>query len=190
MKRMFLIGGLLFAGVSLIFAGGGGESEATAQADMDTQVDVSEGYTSVTESGVNIQWMVDGEMLRVIMSAQKTGWVSVGFDPSRQMKDANIIIGYVSNGEVSLRDDYGTGAVRHGADVDNDGTDDLSEVEGSEEDGVTTISFAIPLDSGDSMDKPLSVGGSYRMIVAHGPDGKDDFGSYHAGRGGVDITIE
>ncbi|MCK4516427.1 MAG: hypothetical protein KAU31_14290 [Spirochaetaceae bacterium] len=62
-----------------------------------------------------------GAFLVLLMSAVTTGWIAAGFDPSRQMADANIIIGYVADGEVFLRDDFGTGNVRHGADVDNGG---------------------------------------------------------------------
>ena len=103
--------------------------------------------------------------------------------------DANIIIGYVSDEEVFLRDDYGIGNVRHGADVDNGGTYDLSDVEGSEAGGVTTVSFTMPLDSGDALDKPLVSGSTYKMLMAHGPDGADDFGTYHGSRGSVEINL-
>lgn len=165
------------------FSGGDGEDEGAS-------VEVLEGFQSVTQSGVNFQWQVDGDSLNVQVSAKTTGWVAVGFDPSNMMQDANIIIGYVSDGEAFVRDDYGVGKVKHGADADNGGTDDVANVSGTEEDGVTTLRFTIPLDSGDSTDRPLTEGNKYKVIVAHGPDGKDDFGSYHANtRGSTEITL-
>jgi hypothetical protein len=105
------------------------------------------------------------------------------------MADANIIIGYVENGELFISDDYGVGAIRHEHDVDNGGEDDIVDAEGEERDGVTVIRFTIPLDSGDAMDKPLVPGNSYKVIVAHGPNGADDFGTYHATRGSFEMDL-
>lgn len=149
-----------------------------------------EGYQSVTESGVNVQWMVEGDTLHIQVTAKTTGWVAVGFDPSNMMQDANILIGYVADGKAFVRDDYGVGKVKHGPDTENGGTEDVSDISGSEEDGVTTLSYTIPLNSGDSKDKPLEAGKKYKVIVATGPDGKDDFGTYHtSNRGSVEITL-
>ncbi len=167
-----------------VWASGDGESRE------DVEIPVPEGFSSVDIDTINVQLMVEGENLRVQVTAPTTGWVAVGFDPSRMMRDANIIIGYVdSNGEIHVRDDYGLGLTRHGADTDNGGTRDVTDIEGEERDGMTQLSFTIPLDSGDELDKPLEPGNTYRIIAAHGPDGKDDFGSYHATRGSAEITL-
>ena len=183
-RKYLLVVALILMSTAVIFANGNGEEEAMA-------IEVMDGYKSadVDEAGVNVQWMIEGDQLHIQMSAMTTGWIAVGFEPSRQMKDANIIIGYVEDGEVFLRDDWGVANTRHGADAENGGTDDLSDIAGSEADGVTTISFVIPLDSGDATDKALAAGGSYKMIAAAGPDGKDDFGTYHAKRGSTQIEL-
>jgi hypothetical protein len=133
--------------------------------------------------------MVEDDNLHVQLTTESTGWVAVGFEPSRQMKDANIIIGYVADGEVVLRDDYGVANTRHDAGTNIGGEDNLSDVEGSEVDGVTTIRFTIPLDSGDEFDKVLSAGTTYKMIASRGPDGADNFWAYHGDRGSVEITL-
>jgi hypothetical protein len=178
---------LLLAVAAFAFAGG--EDEVPAGPTSEPQAMMMEGFKSAEGAGVTVQWMVEGDMLTVVMSAPTTGWVAVGFDPSRQMADANIIIGYVEDGEVFLSDEYGIGNVRHGADVDNGGVDNLSGVEGSEADGATTLKFTIPLDSGDSTDKPLVAGNTYKIILAHGPNGADDFGTYHGSRGSVEVEL-
>lgn len=106
------------------------------------------------------------------------------------MQDANILIGYVADGKAYVRDDYGVGKVMHGPDTENGGTEDVTDISGNETDGVTKLAFSIPLDSGDSKDKPLSAGSTYKVIVAHGPNGKDGFGEYHtSNRGSVEITL-
>lgn len=190
-KRFFLLLVALSIATTTVFAGGqrdASESPVEPESvDATMESSAMDGYQTATAVGVTVQWQVVEDMLNVQISAETTGWVAVGFDPSNKMKDANILIGYVSNGEVMLRDDYGTGQVRHGSDIENGGTSDLSNVEGEELDGTTTIRFTIPLDSGDPLDKPLAKGESYRMIVAQGS--RDDYGSMHAKRGGIDITL-
>lgn len=174
---------ILFVAAGFAFAGGGGEDDAAAS------VVVMEGYSSENIAGVNVQWMVDGDMLHIQAMTKHTGWVAVGFDSSRQMKDANIIIGYVENGEVFLRDDFGVANTRHDTDTNNGGVSNLSNIEGEEVDGVTTIRFTIPLDSGDELDRVLTPGNTHKMLAAHGPNDADDFGTYHGERGSAEITL-
>jgi hypothetical protein len=149
------------------FARGGGE----------VALDLPEGFSSASGGGITLQWKVEGENLRVRMAAATMGWVAVGFDPSSRMKDSNIIIGYVGNGQVFLRDDFGTGQTSHGADRDLGGSDDISAADGAEENGQTWLSFAIPLDSGDPYDRALKPGNTYTVNLAAGRN--DDFGTYH-----------
>ena len=179
-RTAVLVAVVLFAATS---AFANGEAEAAPE------VPVLEGFESASAAGVNVQWRVDGDTITVQAAAPTTGWVAVGFDPSRQMADANIIIGYVTDGEVAIDDHYGVGAISHESDESNGGSNDITGAEGEETDGATVIRFTIPLDSGDSMDKPLEVGASYRVIVAYGPDGADDFGTYHATRGSFEMEL-
>jgi len=105
------------------------------------------------------------------------------------MKDANIIVGYVKEGQVFLRDDFGVEQVKHQADESLGGENDITGAGGSENDGTTQIRFTIPLDSGDSKDRSLSPGGDYRVILAYGTDEADGFGSRHAKRTTVKIKL-
>lgn len=181
MRRFSLFLAALTIAACAVSAGGQGEAAPTVPA--------LDGFSQAQVAGVDVQWRVDGDELTVQMTSATTGWIAVGFDPSRMMRDANIIIGYVADGQVMLSDDYGTGNTSHGHDVDNGGTDDIISAEGTEEDGSTQITFTIPLDSGDSWDKPLVPGNTYTVIVSHGPDGADNFGDYHADRGSFEMEL-
>ena len=160
-----------------------------AQGGQAVDVPALDGFSRSSAGGVDVQWRVDGETLEVQMAANTTGWVSVGFDPSRMMADANIIIGYVEDGEVVIADDYGTGATKHDRDTNHGGTNDVTVVEGREVDGTTIIRFTIPLDSGDEMDKALETGTTYTALASHGPDGANDFTTYHADRGSFQLEL-
>jgi hypothetical protein len=146
------------------------------------------GYSSTTVNNITLQWMPDtlGNLL-VKVSAPTDGWVAVGFDPTIAMQDANIIIGYVSNDTAYIRDDYGTGLNSHASDIGLGGTDDVTDIAGTETGGVTEITFTIPLDSGDAYDRVLVVGQVYSVILAYGDD--DAYGTSHTVRVGTNIEI-
>jgi hypothetical protein len=188
---MRLRAGLLILAFLLVaaFLSAGGKKEDQSADDKDTGTEVVEGFQSVTAANMQLQWKVDGDSLNVIVSAPTTGWVSVGFNPSRMMKDANIITGYVKDGQAFVRDDFGTKATGHAADESIGGRDDISEASGSEANGSTQIRFTIPLDSGDSKDQVLEAGQEYKVILAYGKNGADDYSSYHAKRGSARIKL-
>lgn len=148
-----------------------------------------DGYYQASSGGITLRWRVSGDSLDVIVSADTTGWVAVGFDPTSRMQDANIIIGYVEGPMISIRDDFGTSISSHSSDESLGGTGDVTNVSGSEAAGITEISFTIPLDSGDQYDRPLAEGSSYKVLLAYGPDGSDDFTTYHVS-GRSEVTID
>ena len=146
-------------------------------------------YSEITAQNIVLKWRVDGANLNIIISAPTTGWISVGFDPTNRMKDSNIIIGYVKNGQAVLRDDYGHAPVGHKSDESSRGTDNISNAEGSEQNNVTELRFTIPLNSGDRYDRVLVPGRTYKVNLAHGKKGQDNFNAYHAARTQVEITL-
>ncbi len=157
-------------------------------ANWDGMIDWSE----ANAAGVNFQYRVtpDGMNLECIVTAPTTGWVAVGFNPTFIMRDANIIIAYVDeHSQVMIRDDWGTGNNSHESDLVLGGTDDVTLLGGFEADGITTIHFFIPLDSGDVYDQPLAIGQSYPIILARGSNGEKNFTSVHAQAGTSEITI-
>jgi len=140
-------------------------------------------------AGIELSWANDDAQLRVGAVSPGTGYISVGFDPERRMEGANFVLGAATvDGDV-VRDDYGTGAVAHAADVDLGGIDDILQSAVIEEQGRTTFEFVIPLDSGDDTDRPLVPGESYTVLVAyHATD--DTFGARHTERGAGEITLD
>jgi hypothetical protein len=147
-----------------------------------------EQYEMVTMQGIELQWRTDDDYLYVNLSAPTTGWMAVGFDPTNQMADADIIIGYVDGGgEVMIRDDFGTSSTSHASDVSLGGTDDVMDHYGMEDNGTTMLHFKIPLDSGDMYDKVLVPGNNYNIILAYGS--ADNFTGYHTMATGANIDL-
>lgn len=143
---------------------------------------------SLTFEKMNFDWTVDGETLAVKLSAPTTSWVAIGFNPTKKMKDADIIIGYVKKGKVKIADEFGTGTTQHKSDKKIGGADNVTVVGGSEENGVTTIEFTIPLNSGDAKDHAIDPAADTKVIWAYG-EGRDSFRVGHKKQGTVMVNL-
>ena len=146
-------------------------------------------YMSAESGGITFSWLIDGDDIKIKVAAPTTGWVAAGLKPSKGMLDANMLIGYVKGDVVTIRDDFAINAFSHKSDISLGGEDNIADADGSEEAGVTTISFTIPLNSGDSFDQTLTAGEKITVILAYGPNGEDNFTKKHAGVGVVEISL-
>jgi hypothetical protein len=133
-------------------------------------------------------WTVTDKQLDVKLSADTTGWVAIGFNPTDRMQGANYILGYVKDGKVSLTDDFGDSPTGHKPDDKLGGTEDVTLVGGSEENGRTTIEFSIPLASSDVNDGNIDGQGETVVLLAYGPD-RDSFKIRHKFRTAMKINL-
>jgi hypothetical protein len=148
-----------------------------------------QGYNEVTRDNIHFRWKVEGSNLLVDVSAPTTGWVATGFDPQFMMKDANLIIGYVKDNQVTISDQYGTGNTSHKPDTELGGQDNVLSKDGQEQNGTTELRYAIPLNSGDQFDKVLVPGQEATVMLAYGPNNADNLTTHHAHRTTVKIKI-
>jgi hypothetical protein len=137
-------------------------------------------------AGVRFELRVLGNEVEVTMSAKTAGWVAFGLDPSRRMRDADFVLGYVKDGQAYARDDYGNSDIAHAADSSLGGQDDIISAVGEEKDGVTTIRLRLKRLPADPKDRPWSPG-PHKLLLAYGP--RDDFTSKHARAGSVMIEV-
>jgi len=147
----------------------------------------TDSFKKVTVKNITFEWKVEGKNLHVKLRAKTLGWIGVGFNPTKIMKDANIIIAYVKDGKVTIRDDFGTKEKRHASDIELGGQDNILNAKGTEENGATSIEFSIPLDSGDIYDQKLIPGKEYKIMFAMGEE--DSFTKKHKKKTKVTITL-
>jgi len=133
-------------------------------------------------------WTVNGKQLDVRLRADTTGWVAIGFNPTKRMQGANYILGYVKDGKVTLADDFGDAPTGHKPDAKLGGTEDVTVVGGSEENGRTTIEFSIPLASSDVNDGTIDSQGETVVLLAYGPD-RDSFKLKHTFRTTMKVNL-
>jgi len=145
------------------------------------------GFRKAEQSGIVFEWKIEGDDITIRLSAPTEGWVAVGFNPSRMMKDADFKMAYVDGNSVVLQDHYGTGNISHKKDIDVDGTDNFELISGKEEDGWTTVEFKMPLDSGDSRDTPLVEGEETHVLLAYAT--RDNFSRKHRRRTSINIEL-
>jgi hypothetical protein len=153
-----------------------------------TNVYAAEYDHEVQDKNISFAWKVEGDKLAVKMSAETEGWVGIGFNPVKGMQGANFILGYVKKGEAKIDDDFGVDENSHKSDTKLDGTSDVTLVGGTEEGGVTTIEFTIPLDSADKNDTKIDVNGDTIVLLAYGA-GRDSFLAKHKYRTALKVNL-
>jgi hypothetical protein len=120
---------------------------------------------TMSDGRMVVYWKTDGDTLYMGLWGQATGWVAIGLEPTTAMKDADMILGYVSGGKVTILDQYATGTFGpHPSDTELGGTYDIIGAGGSESGGVTVIEFSRKLTTGDRFDKALTPGTTVRFI--------------------------
>ncbi len=142
----------------------------------------------IKDSKMTFAWKVDGTNLAVKLAAETEGWVGIGFNPTKDMKDADFVVGFVKDGNVKISDEFGDKENSHALDKKLGGTDDVTVVGGSETGGVTTIEFTIPLNSADKNDTPIKVDGDTVILLAHGA-GRDSLITKHVYRSQLQVNL-
>ena len=156
-----------------------------------TIVHATEYKHEVTDKKISFAWAIEGDKgdkLAVKIAAETDGWVGIGFNPVEKMQGANFILGYVKKGEAKIIDHFGNDETKHESDTKREGTTDAILVGGTEIDGVTTIEFTMPLDSGDKNDSKIDVNGDTIVLLAYGA-GRDSFKSKHKYRNALIVNL-
>jgi len=142
----------------------------------------------IKDQKITFAWKVDGDKLAVKLTAATEGWVGIGFNPSKEMKDANFILGYVKDGETKLIDEYGDSEATHAPDDKAGGSNDVTLVGGNESGGNTTIEFTVPLKSADKNDTAINGAGENLVLLAYG-GGRDSFKTKHNYRNALKVNL-
>lgn len=123
-----------------------------------------------------IYWKIEGDNISVAIKGKTLGWISIGFIPTDDMKDGDIIMGWVdNNAKVHIKDEFSTGKTGpHAPDTELGGTDDILISGGTEDNEITIIEFKRKLITGDKYDNNIPVNGSIKIIWALGATDESD----------------
>jgi hypothetical protein len=132
-----------------------------------TMVVVGPARSGYSGGEMEISWRNDQEHLYMALRGKTSGWLSIGFDPLEWMKDADMILGTVEDGEAIVLDEYSSGNYGpHEDDTFFGGSYDILESGGLEVDGHTVVEFKRRLNTGDKFDEALTPGQSVSIIWA------------------------
>lgn len=124
----------------------------------------SNGYSG---GDLEISWKNDANLLYVALNGTTKGWISLGFEPTVWMKDADIIMGYAENGKAIVLDENCTGNYGpHLNDTELGGTYDILESGGQVHGNWTVIEFKRKMNTGDRFDKAFTPGQNVSIIWA------------------------
>jgi len=152
-------------------------------------------HKAVTAGGdLEIHWTLSGQDLTMALRGRTSGWIGIGFSPTALMKDADMVIGWVSaQGKATVTDCYSTGNYGpHPKDTSLGGTDDLISTGGSYSAGWTTIEFIRHLDSPDDRyDNDIDPLVRLKAIWALGEsdDPEDQHGTAQVKRGTIELAL-
>lgn len=112
---------------------------------------------------------------KIEMKGNTAGWVSIGFGRTRDMKDAEIIMGFVKLGKGYLTHHYGTALYQHKPIKEMQRTlrkRVIKLLHGHEKDGITTIKFIRLIDIEGKYYKNLERGQVIELMYALGINDK------------------
>lgn len=145
-------------------------------------------YTNKQTYGdYELNWFNSGQNIYIGLKVKTNGWISVAIQPGSRMKNADIILCFVNDGKTTVSDQFSNGDFGpHFLDTELNGTDDILEFAGKEEDGYTIIEFKRKLDTGDKYDHPI-IKGKNQILWSYGSN--DNPTSRHVNRGYGDIIL-
>lgn len=194
MKTMHLLGTCLLVSLSLLAEEKEMTSEEIATSEKGTSMDSVDGQTSASpkttkteKKGFTVFYAIEGKNLLAQVSYKTSGWIAIGFKPTKKMKDANIIIGYVADGKSVVEDHFGTKIVSHENDAEIGGKKSINKSNCWEKEGTTSLWISIPLDSKDKKDVVLKKGEKMEVIVAAGKN--DNVKTKHSKRTHFEIEL-
>ena len=136
-------------------------------------------------TGVTVYWANSANTLVIGLVSPGTGWLSIGLDPDRQMEGANILIAAIDGSVTTIEDHYGNSPTSHR----KDDVSHIIQAAGSETDAGSVLEFRIPLDSGDSQDKPLFAGTEVVVILAY-HNSNDNLTTRHSERSTSALVLD
>jgi len=144
-----------------------------------TTGEYGDNHTTFDTGRFELYWRIVGSDIYIALRAQATGWVSLGFEPSNQMLDADMLFGWVDASAVPwVVDAYSTGVTGpHPEDASLGGTYDITDYNCTETAGWTTVEILRPLVTGDTYDQDIQSNHTHNIIWAVAD--VDDFGAKH-----------
>ncbi|MEI8095637.1 MAG: DOMON domain-containing protein [Spirochaetales bacterium] len=184
-----MVSALGFYGGEIVFGGNQATAAPAATAPV-TATPLTDGIKTVSQDGYKMSWKIHDNAIDVTVSYAANGWVGVGFGKTGTMEGSHIILGFALEGKGTVVDHFGYAKDRHGPQDKVGGKDVLTARDATFADGVTTITFSMPLNDGNAKDPVLVEGETYKVILASGGDDSNDLETYHGKKGRIVLDVK
>ena len=184
-----LVSALGYFGGNIVF-GGEAPKAASAPAQAGSAAVNAEGFKEVSQAGFTLAWKVHDNAIDVKVSYATNGWVGVGFGKNGTMEGSHIVIGFVLDGKATVADHFGYAHDKHGPEDKVGGKDTLTARGGTFIGDKTTITFTMPLNTGNPKDPALVEGETYKVILANGGQDAQDLETYHGRDGRIILDVK
>ncbi|WP_435623536.1 DOMON domain-containing protein [Flagellimonas sp.] len=124
-------------------------------------------------SDISFTYDVVRDSLVCKLEAPTNGWVGVGFNNKNSIVGSDLLLFNIIAGTASCTDLFVKGVGNPVQDEKNGGKNTITILDGAERNTYTSITFSIPLDSGDRNDFVHQLDGQAWLILAYSVD--DDF---------------
>jgi uncharacterized membrane protein len=182
------VSALGYYGGEIVF--GGSPKAAQASPAAGTAPVNADGFKELTQEGYTLAWKIHDQAIDVRVSYQTNGWVGFGIGKTGTMEGSHIVLGFVLDGKATVADHFGYAHDSHGPQEKVGGKDSLTARGGTYADSKTTITFSMPLNTGNPKDPVLVEGETYRVILANGGDDAADLESYHGRTGRIVLDVK
>ncbi len=188
-KKSFSLVLSLFLVFSLINGCGEVENEdvkVDRNASLESELTDGLVYTNhfISDIDMELFWEFsqDEQELNIVLESPGSGWLAIGFDPTRRMADAKIIIAGFENENFLIEEHYGTGQTSH----DKIEETYIKNSKGERDDELSRTEFVIPLDEESRYD--LRKGETHTVILSY-HNSSDNFFQRHTQRTKVEVEL-
>ncbi len=161
--------------------------EATPRVDGQIQEDEYQNHYRDNKINMDVYWTLDKENIYIALRSPAKGWMGIGIGATGpQMQGADIIMGYVKDGNLVTEDSFANSPVNHAPKTALGGKNEILESAGSESEKGTVIEFKRKLNTTDSFDVAITEK-EYKVLLAYSET--KDLTSYHTADSTVFINF-
>eukprot|EP01080_Neovahlkampfia_damariscottae_P009263 gene9263-1350_t len=130
-------------------------------------------FVSFEQGTVFVRWKnfkVNGSSaLEFAVVSKATGWTAIGFNPTSGMSNLDLVVGFMSGGNIVVEDHYVNGLTTPSKDINVGGQDSIIAFNGGSAGGEITFKFQRLTNTGDPRDNVI-INGSNSLIYAYSPN--------------------
>lgn len=141
----------------------------------------------VFKNKMQVSWQYQKNRIFFEMSAPTDGWVTIGFNTTKNMTGAYLLMGRVKNTKAEIVEHFTISQGNYKPVQSLGAQIQVDDVEGIQKEKNTLLSFSLPVEANSEYQKNLSEGNKYVMILAYSL--ADDFQHHSIMRTSINVKL-